>query len=75
VSPANGKIVIMGAGIGEDMGQCPCGQKIAIDLVANSVMHALPTCDEFDRRGVTDFLTYVCRARERELAGYMKGQA
>jgi hypothetical protein len=57
---------------GEDMGECPCGRAISVDLENHSVMHALPTCETFDRLGVTDYLQYVRAEREHELAGYIK---
>jgi hypothetical protein len=57
---------------GDDVGECVCGAAIAVDVTDHSVMHALPTCDLFDRLGVLDFLKYVRETRERELAGYTK---
>jgi hypothetical protein len=48
---------------GEDLGNCPfCGLKIAASVDDPSILHALPTCEKFDK---LDALTYITEVRKR----------
>ena len=53
---------------------CPCGAELEVetDQSGCTVMHAVPMCDEFERRDVDDFLEYVQAWRERELVRLIK---
>jgi len=47
----------------EDLGLCPCGQPIAVDVKHFAVIHNEPTCKAFRDLEPDKFLTYVRRSR------------
>ena|ERR1700730_9793472 len=47
--------------------ECPtCKAKIIFDLEAGSVFHALPTCDDFDKRDAIEYARF-CREEKEKL--------
>lgn len=47
----------------EDLGLCPCGQKIAADREAGAVIHGMPPCKAYLELDPIAFMRYVRRAR------------
>jgi hypothetical protein len=47
----------------EDIGRCPCGQRIGANAETCAVVHALPYCDAFMALEPDDFLEYVRKSR------------
>jgi hypothetical protein len=47
----------------EDLGLCPCGQKIGANTQFYAVAHGVPECSEFRTMEPDEFLAYVRRSR------------
>lgn len=47
----------------EDLGFCPCGQRIYASVEHGAIAHDLPQCPEFEAMDPDEFLTYVRRSR------------
>jgi len=47
----------------EDLGLCPCGQRIYANVKRGAVAHDLPDCVMFRELEPNEFLAYVRRSR------------
>jgi hypothetical protein len=47
----------------KDLGKCPCGGCIAVDMEKCAVIHAVPICKDFAVLEPDEFLAFVRRSR------------